>query len=81
VFGQRMIFFFAQLITMVLALLPAVALAALLVFILQWWLGPVAAVAIATMAVLLVLGTEVVLGLWWLGERFEKLDPSIDLRS
>jgi hypothetical protein len=81
VFGQRMIFFFAQLITMVLALLPAVALAALLVFILQWWLGPVAAVAIATMAVLLVLGTEVVLGLWWLGECFEKLDPSIDLRS
>ena len=81
VFGQRMIFFFAQLITMLLALLPADALAALLVFILQWWLGPVAAVGVAALAVLLVLSIEVWFGLWWLGERFEKLDPSLDLRS
>jgi hypothetical protein len=81
VFGQRMIFFFAQFITMLLALLPAIGMAALLIFILQWWLGPVAAVVIAALAVLVVLAAEVWCGVWWLGERFEKLDLSTDLRS
>src|SRR5207247_491100 len=55
VIGQRMIFFFAQLITMLLALLPAAAMGALLVFVLQWLLGPIAAVGIATVAVFAVL--------------------------
>ena len=81
VFGQRMIFFFAQLITMLLALVPAFGMAALLIFIFQWWLGPIAAVLIATTAVLVVLFAEIGCGVWWLGERFEKLDPSMDLRS
>jgi hypothetical protein len=81
VFGQRMIFFFAQLLTMLLALLPAFGLAALLIFILQWWLGPIAAVALATVAVLLVLLAEVWCGVWLLGARFERLDPSTELRS
>lgn len=81
VFGQRMIFFFAQVITMILALLPPVGLAAVLIFILQWWLGPIVAVTIAAAAVLLVLAAEVWCGVWWLGERFEKLDLSTDLRS
>ena len=81
VFGQRMIFFFAQLMTMLVALFPAISLAAILIFILQWWLGPIAAVGLATVAVLLVLATEVWLGVWWLGERFERLDLSTDVRS
>ncbi|MGH7947375.1 MAG: hypothetical protein ACREF9_20575, partial [Opitutaceae bacterium] len=81
VFGQRMIFFFAQLLTMIFALLPAFGMAALLIFILQWWLGPIAAVGVATLAVLVVLLAEIWCGVWWLGERFEKLDPSMDLRS
>jgi hypothetical protein len=81
VFGQRMIFFFAQLLTMLLALLPAVALAGLLIFILQWWLGAVAAIGLATLAVLVVLMAEVWFGVWCLGERFEKLDLSTDLHS
>jgi hypothetical protein len=66
---------------MLLALLPAIGMAALLIFILQWWLGPVAAVVIAALAVLVVLAAEVWCGVWWLGERFEKLDLSTDLRS
>jgi ABC-2 type transport system permease protein len=81
VFGQRMIFFFAQLITMILALLPAAGMAALLIFILQWWLGSVIAVIIAAIAVLVVLIAEVWCGIWWLGERFERLDLSMELRT
>ena len=51
-------------------------LAALLIFILQWWAGPVAAVGLAAIAVLMTLLAEVGCGVWWLGERFEKLDLS-----
>jgi hypothetical protein len=81
VFGQRMIFFFAQLLTMILALVPAVLVAGTLVFVLQWWTGPVIAVTIATVAVWIVLAAEVWCGVWWLGERFDQLDLSSDLRA
>ena len=81
VIGQRMIFFFAQVLTMLLALLPATAMAALLIFILQWLLGPIAAVSLAALAVLVVLAGEVWCGVWWLGQRFERLDVSTELRS
>jgi ABC-2 type transport system permease protein len=81
VFGQRMIFFFAQVVTMIVALLPPLGLAALLIFILQWWLGPTVAIGLATLAVLLVLLGEVWCGVWLLGERFEKLDLSTELRA
>ena len=77
--GQRMIFFFAQIVTMACALVPAVAIAALLIFIGQWLLGPATAVMIATLAVLAVLLGEVWCGLWLLGGRFEKLDLSSEL--
>lgn len=81
VIGQRMIFFFAQMLTMLLALLPAAGLAALLVFILQWLVGPVAAVAVATAAALVILAGEFAVAVWWLGDRFEKLDLTAELRS
>ncbi len=79
VIGQRMIFLFAQLLTMIGALLPPTLFGGLLIFIFHWWLGPVAAVTIATMAMLAILLGEVWLGVWWLGGRFEKLDLSADL--
>jgi hypothetical protein len=81
VIGQRMIFFFAQVLTMVLALLPAAGMAALLIFILQALIGPIAAVGLAAFAVLVVLIGEAWCGLWWLGERFDRLDLSTELRS
>jgi ABC-2 type transport system permease protein len=81
VVGQRMIFFFAQLLTMVFALAPAAGLAALLIFIGQWLVGPAAAVVIATLATLAVLLGEVWCGVWLLGDRFEKLDLSAELRT
>jgi hypothetical protein len=78
--GQRMIFFFAQLLTIALALLPATALAAALIFILQWFTGAPFAVMVATIAVLVILAGEIWCGLWLLGRRFEKLDLSAELR-
>lgn len=83
VIGQRMIFFFAQLLTMVAALLPPGILAAVGVFVLHRVLGVALApvIAIAAAGVVLTLLGEAWCGLWWLGERFERLDLSADLRS
>jgi hypothetical protein len=78
--GQRVIFGIGQLLTMVLALLPAVLTAGTLIFITQWIIGLPAAVVLAAVAVLLVLAGEIWCALWWLGERFEKLDLSSELR-
>ncbi|MDP3072818.1 MAG: putative ABC exporter domain-containing protein [Opitutaceae bacterium] len=81
VMGQRMIFFFAQLLTMVAALLPAGAVAAATVLALHWLIGLAPALAIAGLTGLAVLVGEVWCGVWWLGGRFEKLDLSAELRS
>jgi hypothetical protein len=78
--GQRMIFFFAQLLAMLLALLPAAALAAVLVFILQGWIGMVASLAVATLCVAAILLIEIGCGLRLLGRRFEALDIPAELR-
>lgn len=81
VIGQRMIFFFAQVITMAIVLLPPVGLAAVLIFVSQWLLGPIAAVGLAALVVFVVLVAEAWCGVWLLGQRFEKLDLSTELRS
>lgn len=81
VMGQRMIFFFAQLVTMVLALLPAIGLGSILGITLNVFLGPIVAVISAVAAVGTVLALEVAGGLWLLGRRFEQLDLSMDLRT
>lgn len=81
VVGQRMIFFFAQILAMAAALLPAVAVGAAMMLALKWLIGLTAAVAFATLAVLVVLLGEVWCGVWWLGGRFERLDLSAELRS
>jgi hypothetical protein len=82
VVGQRMIFFFAQVVTMAVALLPAAAIAAGLLWLLVMvgvWQS--LAVLLAALAVLVVLLAEVAGGLWWLGTRFEQFDLSAELRS
>jgi ABC-2 type transport system permease protein len=81
VIGQRMIFFFAQVLTMALALLPAVGVAGLLIFIAWTFIGPVVAMAIGTFFVLATLVAEVGFGLWLLGRRFERLDLSAELQA
>ena len=78
--GQRLIFVFGQLFIIVLALIPAAAAAALLIFSMQWIIGSVLAVILTTMFVLVVLIAEVWCGLWWLGQRFERFDLSVEQR-
>jgi hypothetical protein len=80
VMGQRLIFVFLQLIVAGLALTPSALAAALLIFASQWLIGPAAAALLATGAVLTILGGEAVVGLWWLGARFEQFDLSSELK-
>jgi hypothetical protein len=78
--GQRLIFVLGQLVVVVLALLPAGLVALGIVVGIGLFLGPVPAVLLAAMAVLLILAAELWLGLAWLGRRFEQLDVSADLQ-
>ncbi|HTO05022.1 MAG TPA: hypothetical protein VL069_15025, partial [Opitutus sp.] len=78
--GQRLIFVFGQLFIIVLALIPAAAAAALLIFSMQWIIGSALAVILTTVFVLVVLIAEVWCGLWWLGERFDRFDLSLEQR-
>lgn len=78
--GQRMIFGFGQILFLLLVLLPGGAAASLLIFITQWIIGPAASLILATSIVALVFAGEIWCVLWWLGERFEKLDLSSELR-
>lgn len=80
VVGQRMIFFLAQVLAMIAALLPPMLCAGFLLFIGQWLIGPVAAIILTAVVTLAVLLGELWLGLWWLGGRFEKLDLASELR-
>ncbi len=78
--GQRVIFGIGQLLTMVIVLLPAVLVAGAVIFLTQWLVGLPSAIVIATLTVIVILVGEIWCGLWWLGERFEKLDLSSELR-
>ncbi len=78
VMGQRLIFVAGQILVIVLALLPAAAAGVLLWFAAHWVLSASVSTAVATAGVLVVLGLELGLGLWWLGRRFEQFDLSIE---
>jgi len=78
--GQRVIFVFGQLFVIVLALIPAVATASVLIFVTQWVIGPGLAVVFATLIVIGILLGEVWCAVWWLGERFERFDLSAEQR-
>jgi hypothetical protein len=79
-FGQRLLFGVVQLLFAVLVAVPAAG-AAVLVYIASYWLlGISTGVVLATVAVVLILAGEAAVGLWFLGERFEKFDLSSDTR-
>lgn len=85
VVGQRMIFFFAQMLTMVVALIPAAVVGAV-PFAIAQIAGQRSTVALAACAIaatglmLVVLLAEVAAGVRLLGARFERLDLSAELR-
>jgi ABC-2 type transport system permease protein len=81
VIGQRLILVAGQLVLLLLVLLPAVTAAFLIIAASSWILGAVPAILLATGAVLTVLGGEIAVGLWWLGERFERFDLSTESRA
>lgn len=78
--GQRIIFVLGQLVVILLALLPAALGAAALIFATQWLVGPVVSVGLTTVAVIVILAAEIGVGLWWLGQRFDRLDLAAELR-
>jgi ABC-2 type transport system permease protein len=85
VVGQRMIFFFAQTITMVLALIPALIVGAV-PFALAHQAGIestpalLGCIAVASLLMVVVLLAEVAVGVRMIGARFEELDLSAELR-
>jgi hypothetical protein len=81
VLGQRIFVLAALLFTMTLVLLPAAIGAAVVFFAAYWSLGAVAAAGLAAVAVLAILGTELALGVSWLGKRFETFDLSVELQA
>lgn len=78
--GQRLIFVLGQLVVILLSLLPVVIGAGLVIFATQWIVGAAAAVILGTGLALFILAAEIWCGLWWLGERFERLDLATELR-
>ena len=80
VLGQRIVFVGGLFFVMAIALLPALIVAAIVFFLVQWLVGFLAAAAAAVIIVLAILGSEIAIGTWWLGKRFESFDLSAELR-
>jgi hypothetical protein len=80
VMGQRLLFFFAQFVVMIVTFAPALLLAGGAAYAVRWLIGPAAAMVIATLLALAVLLAEAAGGVWWLGRRFERFDLSSELR-
>jgi len=93
VMGQRLIFMFGQLATFLLVLVPA-GLGAFAAFFctkgLFFAISPVVrsapdhatapALLASALAIVTIFGGEIWFGVWWLGERFEKLDIAAELK-
>jgi ABC-2 type transport system permease protein len=80
VMGQRLIFVLGQMLVLVLAMLPVVAIGLLGVLVGRHLVGLVPAAMLSTLAMSAMLAAEVAVGVWLLGEDFEQLDLSAELR-
>lgn len=80
VMGQRILFLAGQLFTMAVMLLPAVIIAAVAFTLSRWVVSDGIAIGIAAVLVAATLAAEIGLAIYWLGERFERLDLSRELR-
>jgi len=72
--GQRLIFALGQMLTLLLALLPAAAAFVGVFFLLYFALGPAAAVPLAALAATIILAVEAGFGVMLLGKLFERFD-------
>jgi ABC-2 type transport system permease protein len=80
VLGQRLIFVASQLLVTALVVLPALLVGAFVLFIVKLITGFAVGAAVAVIAMTVLLGFEAWLGIRWLGNRFEGLDISSELR-
>lgn len=72
--GQRLIFALGQLLALVVALLPAAGVFAVIFFLLNFTVGPAAAIMPASLAGAVVLAVEAGFGVMVLGKLFERFD-------
>jgi len=72
--GQRLVFALGQLLVLALALLPAAAAFAGVFFLLNFTVGPVAAILPASLAAAVVVAVEAGFGVMLLGKLFERFD-------
>jgi len=80
-FGQRLMFGIVQLLFALLVIVPAAGAAALVFVASTYYVHNVGADAvIATGSALLIFAGEAAVGLWFLGERFERFDLSSESR-
>jgi hypothetical protein len=79
-FGQRFILGIAQLLIALLVAVPGALAAVAIIFCSQHWLGVSVSIVLAALVVLPIMAGEVAVGLWWIGERFEKFDPSTEIK-
>jgi ABC-2 type transport system permease protein len=89
-FGQRLMFGLLQLMFALLVIVPAAGAAAIILGAAFGWnqflsgmglhISPSPAVVLATLAAVLILMGEAAVGLWFLGERFERFDLSTETR-
>ncbi len=78
--GQRLIFVASQLLVTTVVLLPALLVGGLVLILVKLATGIAVGAAAAAIAMTMLLGFEAWLGIRWLGNRFEKLDISSELR-
>ncbi len=80
ILGQRLIFIASQLLVTALAIVPALLVGGLVLFVVNLITGFAAGAALAVIVMAALLGVEAWLGIRWLGNRFEELDISSELR-
>jgi hypothetical protein len=79
-FGQRVILGIAQLLIALLVAVPGALAAVVIIFCSQHWLGVSISIVLASLVVLPIMAGEVAVGLWWIGERFDRFDPSTEIK-
>ena len=81
VLGQRLIFVASQLLVTALVILPALLVGGLVFFLVTLITGFAVGAAVAAITMTMLMGFEAWLGIRWLGNRFEELDISSELRA
>ncbi|WP_438480395.1 putative ABC exporter domain-containing protein [Oleiharenicola lentus] len=77
--GQRLMFFFGYVLVLFMTLIPAGLCAGVTAVIMNWLVGPFAAVVATTIVASIVISAEFVAIVWWLGGRFERFDLSQEI--